>query len=70
MLAIPYLTIRQAAAKLKVSRQRMHQLVRIYSLKTEQIDGLLTMISKKELAKIPAKRDCSTRINRKAKNSD
>jgi excisionase family DNA binding protein len=69
MITIPYLTVRQAAEKLGVSRQRVHQLIRIYSLQTEQIDGLLVMISKKELAKIPANRDCSTRLKRKSKNT-
>jgi len=60
-----YYTAKEAAKRLQVSKQRVHQLVKIYGLIVEKL-GPLTMIPKKELRKIPRKRSCSTRIRDKS----
>jgi excisionase family DNA binding protein len=60
-------TVAQAAELLGVSRQRVHQLIRFYALKVDCVAGLLTLIPKKELAKIPTNRTNRTRIKRKTK---
>lgn len=51
-----FITIAQAANKLKVTRQRMHQLIDEYSLKTREVNKRLKLIDKTELTKIPAYR--------------
>jgi hypothetical protein len=58
-----YLTVRDVATRLGVSKQRVHQLIRLYAVVTSKF-GNLVVIEKKELRKIPRKRSCSTRIRK------
>ena len=51
-----FVTIAQAAAKLNVTRQRMHQLIDDYNLKTWELHKRCKLIDTSELRKIPAYR--------------
>ena len=50
------LTISEAAKKLSISRQRMHQIIAENNLETEQVHERLLLIHPRELKKIPEKR--------------
>ena len=51
-----WLTISEAAGKLGVTRQRMHQIIGELQAKTTEIHPRMHVISKQELAKIERKR--------------
>ncbi len=51
-----WMTISEAASKLGVSRQRMHQIIQEQRLKTTAIHSRLTVISSDEVRKIKAER--------------
>ena len=50
------LTIAEAADRLQVSRQRMHQLIESYHLQTQKIQGRLVVLEETELDKIAESR--------------
>ena len=50
------LTIAEAARELKVSRQRMHQIIAENNLETELVHSRLLLIHPRELKKIPGKK--------------
>lgn len=50
------LTVSEAASKMQVTRQRMHQLIKEYSLEITEVHRRMIMIDQAELSKIPTKR--------------
>ncbi len=50
------LTVSEAAKTFGVTRQRMHMLIREYSLQTTQLHPRCTLVCKTELKKIPKER--------------
>ena len=51
-----YVTVREAAEMYEVTRQQMHNLIKIHKVKIRKFAGSLMLISKKELKKVPKNR--------------
>jgi len=52
-----WLTIKEAAVKLGVSRQRMHEIIRFHKAETLQINARLKFVSSKEVKRIEKERN-------------
>jgi len=61
-----FLTITQAAELSGVSRQRMHQLVKLYGVPTHPV-GSQNLIYRPDLDKIPANRPSGVQISKRKK---
>lgn len=60
------LTVTEAAERLRVSRQRMHVLIKSYGIKTQNA-GPIMLIDEKDLSKIPSNRPTGVRKNLKSR---
>jgi hypothetical protein len=61
-----WLTIPQAAKEFGVTNQRMHQLLKTYSVKTICLASRVKLVTRRELKKIPAHRPPGPMKNRKS----
>jgi len=57
-----YVTVRQAAQLVGVSRQRIHVIIKTYNVQSERVDGGPLMIPRPELKKIPKKRPTGKKL--------
>ena len=60
-----FYTIPNAATKLGVTRQRMHELIKTYEIKTVKIHNRARIVSEHELNAIPDSRPDGVHINRR-----
>ncbi len=62
-----YISVSEAAGKLGVSVQRMHQLIATYKLIVESVNPRMKLIPAGELRKIPEDRPSGVRLDRRKK---